>query len=147
MALTKIHSLKLTASLPLNIGRLTPQKERDIFQPLIFRGDVMLVSGRVNGFHPTFLLALVWGSPLITGFSGPTLKLTQTRGTNFTAQIFWTCFSKKNRTKKRLQKPHISTLVLSSHTSWGFHGGLRILGSKLHRSPQFRWDWMSRAQV
>ena len=78
-----IHSLKLTASSPLNIGRL-PQKEKKIFQPLIFRGEnVSFREGKWVEpwgylFHPTFLLALVWGSPFITGFSGPTLNLTQT---------------------------------------------------------------------
>ena len=41
-----MHSLKLT--LPLKIG-LLPQKEAIIFQPSIFRGE-LLVSGRVFTF-------------------------------------------------------------------------------------------------
>ncbi len=45
-----LPSLELTASLPLKIGHPPSQRETIVFQPSIFRGDVMLVSRRVRVF-------------------------------------------------------------------------------------------------
>ncbi len=50
-----LHSLKLTANVPEN-RRKGPKKERIVFQPSIFRGE-LLVSGRV---HLIILIILIF---------------------------------------------------------------------------------------
>ena len=59
-----IHSLKLTASLPLKIGRLTPQKVVSKLQPTIFQGAKWFVSGK-NIRFVWVVVIIPWFIPLV----------------------------------------------------------------------------------